>query len=329
MSLSLTAIKFICAVACAILTFCGTVLILCIRAPKLTERAESLAGGVFFGAGFAHLFFDSSNEIAAYGKINYPITGAITIGTFIILTTIEIFSYGEDDFNNDGSKSFVEKRRRESSQFKSTEDENQNPIENNTSNSESNDSDNLNDKPPIKVSVEDPQNDESTLTQNEKLPELFSKRFHPLSIPVTVLFFIMLVHSFIEGLALGVMSNLSGVIALACAVGGHKPVEAFALGLIVAQDKPVQWLYWLMMVTYVLMSPIGIVVAIFISQLGNDLVLGVISAISSGTFIFVGCDEWTKMYENRSKWKTSEKLWQTGLYMLGVLWMVLIAIVDN
>lgn len=305
MSISLTALKFICAIVCAILTFLGTVLILCIRAPRLTERAESLAGGVFFGAGFAHLFFDSTNEITAYGKIEYPITGAITITTFIILTTIEIFSYSEKDFGQDSGMNPIE------------DDEKLNRphiIEKNDNIEES-------------EKVDQPYSDSKS--SDQKLPELFGKKFHLLSIPVTCLFVIMLIHSFIEGLALGVMSNLSGVIALACAVGGHKPVEAFALGLIVAQDKPVQWLYWIMMVTYVAMSPIGIVVATFLSELGNNLVLGIISAVSAGTFTFIGCDEWSKMYENRNEWPVSEKLWHTGLYLLGVLWMVLIAIVDN
>lgn len=305
MSISLTALKFICAIVCAILTFLGTVLILCIRAPRLTERAESLAGGVFFGAGFAHLFFDSTNEISAYGKIEYPITGAITITTFIILTTIEIFSYSEKDFGQDSGMNPIE------------DDEKLNRphiIEKNDNIEES-------------EKVDQPYSDSKS--SDQKLPELFGKKFHLLSIPVTCLFVIMLIHSFIEGLALGVMSNLSGVIALACAVGGHKPVEAFALGLIVAQDKPVQWLYWIMMVTYVAMSPIGIVVATFLSELGNNLVLGIISAVSAGTFTFIGCDEWSKMYENRNEWPVSEKLWHTGLYLLGVLWMVLIAIVDN
>ncbi|KAK8891953.1 hypothetical protein M9Y10_029175 [Tritrichomonas musculus] len=328
MGISLTAIKFICAIVCAILTFFGTVLILCIRAPRLTERAESLAGGVFFGAGFAHLFYDSTNEIFEYGKINYPITGAITIITFIILTTVEIFSYSEKDFQNEGKESSypldnLEQISHKNDNSNKKDDESMHPF------TDTNGSDSSNGKSDsVKVNIEDQLNDDSSI-QNDKLPEMFSKKFHPLSIPVTVLFIIMLIHSFIEGLALGVMSNLSGVIALACAVGGHKPVEAFALGLIVSQDKPVQWLYWVMMVTYVIMSPLGIVVATFISQLGNNLVLGIISAVSSGTFTFIGCDEWSKMYENRATWPLSEKFWHIGLYMVGVLWMLLIAIVDN
>lgn len=328
MSISLTALKFICAIICAILTFLGTVLILCIRAPRLTERAESLAGGVFFGAGFAHLFFDSKNEIHSYGKINYPITGAITITTYIILTTIEIFSYSEKDFENDDISTIGDDKMN-NPHIKQIDNESNSNDNISNQNEDRSNSDSSNEKEPnIKVGFEDPASDSIKNTDKE-LPELFSKKFHALSIPVTVLFTIMLAHSFIEGLALGVMSSLSGVIALACAVGGHKPVEAFALGLIVAQDKPIAWLYWVMMVTYVIMSPLGIVVATFISQLGNDLVLGIISAISAGTFAFVGCDEWSKMYENRFIWPLSEKLWHTGLYLLGVLWMVLIAIVDN
>ena len=330
MSLSLTAVKFICAIVCAILTFLGTVLILCIRAPKLTERAESLAGGVFFGAGFAHLFFDSTNEIFSYKKIDYPITGAITITTFIILTTIEIFSYGENDFH-DGAKAIDDDESMNRPHTLNIDHDKNDSIDNNNlapQKEDVNDINNIDHKNhTIHTNSEEPSI--GTKEKKQKYPELFGKKFHVLSVAVTALFIIMLVHSFIEGLALGVMSNLSGVIALACAVGGHKPVEAFALGLIVAQDKPVQWLYWVMMITYVAMSPIGIVVAIYLSKLGNNLVLGIISAISAGTFTFIGCDEWSKMYENRNTWPLSEKLWHTGLYLLGVMWMVLIAIVDN
>lgn len=324
MGLSLTAIKFICAVVCAILNFLGTVLILCIRAPKLTERAESLAGGVFFGAGFAHLFFDSTNEFFEGGKNDYPITAAITIATFIILTIAEIFSYRGKNNKADENNSINE-----------IDDLGNNTINadhqaENDSPKSANQSDSVSSGEDINLTVSgDRINIEESTNKKEELREIFSKKFHPLSVPVIVLYIIMLIHSFIEGLALGVMNNLSGVIALACAVGGHKPVEAFSLGLLVSQDRPTQYIYWTMMAIYVLISPIGIVVAIFISEIGNHLVLGIISAISAGTFIFVGCDEWSKIYQNKEIWPLSEKFWHIGLYIFGILWMLLIAIVEG
>lgn len=321
MSLSLTTIKFICAIVCAILNFLGTVLILCIRAPKLTERAESLAGGVFFGAGFAHLYFDSTNEFFECGKNNYPITAAITIATFIILTIAEIFSYSGKNIHTNENNSINEI---ENNTIRADHQaENDNPESANQSDSVSSGDD-------IDITVNGDQfNITESTNQKEELREIFSKNFHPLSVPVIVLYIIMLIHSFIEGLALGVMSNLGSIIALACAVGGHKPVEAFSLGLIVSQDQPTQYIYWIMMTIFVLVSPIGIIVAIFISEIGNHLVLGIISAISAGTFIFVGCDEWSKIYQNKELWPLSEKFWHIGLYIFGVLWMLLIAIVES
>ena len=114
-----------------------------------------------------------------------------------------------------------------------------------------------------------------------------------------------------------------------CAIIGHKPVEAFALTVILFKDKPLRTLFWLLIVLYVLMSPCGIVAGIYLNKVGNSLLLGIIAGISAGTFLFVGCHEWAEMFEHKHSWPRSEKFWHLGLFAFGVLWMLLIAIVET
>lgn len=308
--------KWICAAIVCILTFIGTVLPIFVREQTWTSRLESLAGGVFLGAGFAHLLEDSTNEIRIYGKINYPISGALAVSTFAILTTIEIFTSSERDLKEQIEKEEEEKEteRRQSMMRSSMKEDEKKELE-------------FGD-----VSEEMIQNSEAcplSISEEPAAPvSLFSKTFTHLSIPALSLYIILDVHSVIEGLALGIIGTKKGVIALACAVGGHKPLEAFALGLILLKSRPMVWFYWTLSVVYVLMSPIGIAIAIYLSKGENFLLIGIFSAISAGTFSFVGCDEWANMYNNRKNWSNKEKAWHLGMFVLGILWMLLIAIAE-
>ena len=158
---------------------------------------------------------------------------------------------------------------------------------------------------------------------------LFDKKFKWLSVSVTTLYIIMDAHSIIEGLALGIVDNLGGVIGMACAVAGHKPLEAFALGLVLLRDRPVKWVYWSMMIFYVLLSPLGAIIAIQLRHLAGGVLLGVLTAMSAGTFLFIASDEWATVYLNRHNFSTGEKLWHLGMFLLGMMWMLLIALLDE
>jgi zinc transporter 1/2/3 len=144
------------------------------------------------------------------------------------------------------------------------------------------------------------------------------------------LYLIMCVHSSIEGLALGVLcgSEWSQIIAVFCAIVAHKPVEGFALSLIILKRKPPVWFFVALIGFYVVLCPIAEIIGIVLTRNASDLVLGLIEAFSSGAFVFVGCHEWSEMFEHKHSWPTSEKLWHFGLFAFGVLWMLLVAIIE-
>ena len=278
-------------------TFIGSILPIWITAAKWTSRLEALAGGVFLGAGLAHLLADAGEDLESV-PTEYPIGPATCLVTFCIFTAVELFSYGEHDaeFQIDGHDHGHGHGHGHGADY---------------------------DAIPDKVSLQSLNSGEAPTQKS-----LFGTSNSNFTVPTISLYLIMDVHSTIEGLALGVLDKWSSLIAIFCAIVGHKPVEAFALSLILLKDKPTKWLFWILVVIYTLCSPIGLAVGLFLEGLKSKLTLGLIAAFSAGTFLFVGCHEWSEMFEHKQEWPVSEKLWHYGMFALGVIWMLLIAIVE-
>jgi len=273
--------KWLSAIIIFIGTLIGNVLPLFITAKKWTSRLETMAGGVFLGAGLAHLLDDSYEELEEVKNLKYPLAPAVALATFVILTAVELFSYSESDANafgdndNDSYKAISEKSL----------------INENLAGG--NNKDFLSE--PI---IPDGQN----ITT-------FGNSMKNMTAATISLYVIMDIHSTIEGLALGIMKKYANTVAIFIAIIGHKPVEAFALSLILLKDKPTKFWFWIMVVIYSLLSPIGIIIAIYITRSDNPLTLGLIAAFSAGTFLFVGCHEWSEMFEHKNEWTCQEKLW--------------------
>jgi zinc transporter 1/2/3 len=288
------AFKWASAAVIWITTLAGSILPMWITTLKWTSRLEALAGGVFLGAGLAHLLADSFEDIGELSE--YPTAPAVALGTFVILTAVELFSYGEHDEEFQVGE---EAHHHHSAQFES-----------------------IPDKTALLQSGGSEANSQAEV-------QLFGTKACSLTVPTTSLYIIMDVHSVIEGLALGILSREGALIAIFCAIVGHKPVEAFALSLIILKDKPTKLLFWILVIFYTLMSPIGLISGIYITkETENPWVTGVIAAFSAGTFLFVGCHEWSELFEHKSEWSCSEKSWHFGMFTVGVVWMLLIAIVE-
>ena len=288
MGLSLKDGKWIFAIIIWITTLLGNSLPMCIKAPSWTSRAESLAGGVFLGAGLAHLLADSTEELENY---KYPIGPAAALGMFVVLTLVELFSYTEHDADAFGQE------HHHHNEYDTIE----------PSTAVLSDSDQL---------------------STSKEVVLCGPSNSLLTVATISLYIIMDIHSLIEGLALGILGTWGGAIAIFCAIVGHKPVEAFALSLILLKDHPKKATFWILVVIYTLLSPIGVISAIYIGEISSSLAKGIIASISAGTFLFVGCHEWSEMFEHKSEWSTKEKWWHFGMFVIGVVWMLLIAIVE-
>ena len=277
--------RVIAAIVILVTTLIGSACTMCVRAAKWTSRLESLAGGVFLGAGLAHLLSDSYEDLSKVDSLKYPLAPAVALVTFIILTLVEFFSYSEHDaqvFTGSDHEGLVDSE----------------------------------------VTLD------NLATGPNVIPNSVFGREMRMSMAAISLYIIMDIHSTIEGIALGITTSWSGLIAITCAIVGHKPVEAFALALILLKERPVKLWFWVLIALYVICSPVGVVAGIFVEKISNNLVLGMIAAFSAGTFLFVGCHEWSEMFEHKNEWKTAEKWWHFGLFAIGIIWMLLIAIVE-
>lgn len=279
-------------------TLIGSILPLFVTAPRWISRCESLAGGVFLGAGLAHLLDDSIEKIEEYGEttgkeMKYPIAPAVALTTYVLLTFVELFSYSEHDAMHADHE---------------------------------NEHDHHHDHVPL--NTKDSGNYESIDDGTKKKIVEFGTNLKQITCTMISLYIIMDIHSAIEGLALGIITKQSSVIAIFCAVIGHKPVEAFALGLIILKDRPTKLLFWAMTLLYTLMSPIATVVGVNLQKESNALAQGIIAAFSAGTFLFVGVHEMSEMFEHKHSMTVPDKFWHFGFFAVGVLWMLLIAIVE-
>ena len=107
--------------------------------------------------------------------------------------------------------------------------------------------------------------------------------------------FIMLlalsIHGLFECLALGIQNNSKNTLFLFIALMIHKWAEAFSLGIFFVQAKLAKKNYYLLIIFFAIIGPIGVILGIILSKTANEFVEGVFLCISTGTFLYVACSE--------------------------------------
>jgi zinc transporter 1/2/3 len=119
------------------------------------------------------------------------------------------------------------------------------------------------------------------------------------------------------------METWESAIALLCAIVAHKPVEAFALSLVIVKREPPRWEFIAMTVPYLVMTRSGIVVGIKVIKTQSKLAIGIIEAVSAGVFSFIGSGGWAETIEHKK-----EKMCHFGLFTGGVVWMLAIKAIE-
>ena len=99
------------------------------------------------------------------------------------------------------------------------------------------------------------------------------------------------IHGMFECLALGIQTSFKNTLFLFIALMIHKWAEAFALGIFFVQAKLTQKNYYLLIIFFSLVGPIGVVIGILLSTTTSECVEGVLLSISTGTFLYVACSE--------------------------------------
>lgn len=98
-------------------------------------------------------------------------------------------------------------------------------------------------------------------------------------------------HSFIDGLAIGVFNELGAITVLAISVVIHKVPVACSVGTtFLSQNK--KWNEPTSLITFIcfiLASPIGMIVGMILGDQDENMTLISIQALSGGTFVYLAC----------------------------------------
>ncbi|TMS32479.1 hypothetical protein L596_000309 [Steinernema carpocapsae] len=100
-------------------------------------------------------------------------------------------------------------------------------------------------------------------------------------------------HSILEGFALGVQDNSTGIMTLFISLMIHKGVEAFSVGLQISRSNSQRFRIVLVTVTiYALMTPVGSMIGVLIrnmniNEVPREATIVVLEGMAAGTFIYV------------------------------------------
>ena len=148
--------------------------------------------------------------------------------------------------------------------------------------------------------------------------------------PTTIMLYCALMfHSFIESVSYGVARDKQVLFSLFFALIGHKPVEIFALSVTVLESKPSKLKYFLLMGIYAIVVPVTIFAFDFIGKSTGEIFPGIVTALSSGVFIFIGFHEIVEIMHEMPSLVLKEKLWLQLFVFIGFLWMSLMGLVGE
>ncbi len=101
----------------------------------------------------------------------------------------------------------------------------------------------------------------------------------------------MSVHSFFEAAALGLASDAPSALMMSACIALHQPAESVALlvAFLKAEMPTPRTILWL--TSFSLMSIAGVSVGLLVNKLASGDLEAVVTAITAGTFIYVGATE--------------------------------------
>ena len=256
--------------------------------------ANTFSGGLFFGIGQFHLLAEGVEKLLKYSTLPIPYFLAALGYSFILFIQKVIFGYivpnaeeflkkdqkqqkiMENDFEvNHFHENNFENEENEEENIKTEKEENMKRLSLIVSTEENND---------IKLDVNN-----STRTTAADSVEL--KIIQKKKLSGFIMLLALSIHGLFECLALGIQTDYKNTLFLFIALMIHKWAEAFALGIFFVQAKLEQKNFYLLILFFSLVGPIGVFLGIILSKTTSEFVEGVFLCISTGTFLYVACSE--------------------------------------
>ena len=138
-----------------------------------------------------------------------------------------------------------------------------------------------------------------------------------------VLAIVLIVHAFIEGLALGIGSTISEALLLCLAIVAHKGSESFALcTTLLRHSVPIKRLIAIV-IFFALMSPLGILLGTTTLLSAHYGLAAIFNAFAAGTFLYISTLHHVHFHQHDGE---RQGLIEFGFLLAGVGMMAVIAV---
>lgn len=106
-----------------------------------------------------------------------------------------------------------------------------------------------------------------------------------------LLFLVLSVHGFVEGLVLGLAHSLSGVLTITLAIALHKWVESALITVNLINAHAKRRRIYLIIVLFSFVTPLGIAAGLLSDHILDDTAQSLVNAFCVGSFVYVGASE--------------------------------------
>lgn len=254
--------------------------------------ANTFSGGLFFGIGIFHLLSEGVEKLSKYSDLPIPYFLASLGYSFILFIQKVIFGYlvpnAENYLKKDEKQQMSLEYNFETHNFEE-EDENEENENIDDKNNENNIKLNLliQKEDNNQIDVNCSTNTTRTTTADSIELKILQKK----KLSGFIMLLALSIHGLFECLALGIQNNSKNTLFLFIALMIHKWAEAFSLGIFFVQAKLAKKNYYLLIIFFAIIGPIGVLLGIILSKTANEFIEGVFLCISTGTFLYVACSE--------------------------------------
>ena len=106
-----------------------------------------------------------------------------------------------------------------------------------------------------------------------------------------ILMLALSIHSFMEGLAVGVSKKSDALFSLTSAIFAHKAFAGYALGSSMVASGMNRSRHFVLGLTFSISTPVGIVLGVILGSTGEDYLTATLQAMVAGTFLYVSIVE--------------------------------------
>ena len=128
---------------------------------------------------------------------------------------------------------------------------------------------------------------------------------------------------------MGNIETNSELIKLSVLISTRKIFESFLIGSLLNNNRISKIVYFILTIIYSLLFLLSFILEYFLHIKIDQVVVGVLQALGSGTFIYLEVTKWVVFFLNRKTWSYLDKFWHLGLFSIATLCIILISIVSK